>query len=720
KKLKIKDTALPAEELFGLLHFIDTIKRLKRMLEKKDFRDYRQIVVFEKSLRLCDSLRSALQRTFDKDGKIKDTASKELQSLRSRIRSLETQIRSDMHKMVSSKNLSSYLQDDYFTVRNSRYVIPVKREFQSRVNGIIHGESDSGKTVFVEPQENIPSDNELSKLLLKEKDEIRKILFALSAKVREDRYDLQADYNSLIRYDIIRAIALWSTKNKCNFAKSGKSHNLKNARHPLLLRSAQNNGTENEIVPLNLKLSPDTFVLAITGANAGGKTVAIKTTGLLTLLAMCGLPIPADEETEILFCNEILADIGDEQSIENNLSTFSGHLKRISEYIKITQETKGDVMVLLDELGSGTDPVEGGALACAILEEFADSATLVLATTHLGTVKSYVHNCEHMMNASMKFNSMTHKSEFELETGYPGRSHAMTLADSMGMPEKVMKNAREMLDSDYLHLETLLKKLENDQQSIAQMEKDLSKDTRLVQNEKDAIREEQKDLNRNRKKIINEAYNEASNIVERTRKDMNRLLKSIEQEKNSTVEKNAREKIIKQKTEIIQKQYKNKPKPKKIISPKNLQISSKVWIEKLKSNVKIIELSHNQGKAKVRSGGLDFTVLISDLEVPRGIELPKEKPLKTARPRVAGQIKHELNLVGERIAPAKVKLEQFLDRSLLASLDEVTIIHGYGTGQLQQAVHETLKEYRAIKRFRFGDSGKNEGGAGVTIVTLGG
>ena len=697
-------------------------------------------------------VRSSLDRALDDEGVLLDEASPRLAELRRELRTAEQQLHRQLEGILKRAAADHLLQDSFVTERNGRQVLPVKRDCKGRFPGVVHDHSDSGHTLFVEPLALIALGNDLADLRLEERDECRRILAALTAAVRDTEQELRIDHHILTNLDAAVATACWADDYGCTLPRFGNALRLRQARHPLLAKRFRQDGTPGALVPLDLELDAETRVLLVSGPNSGGKTAALKTAGLLTIAALAGLPVPASPDSEWLAVEQVLADIGDEQSLAENLSTFTGHLKRIGGILAHTAPRP--TLVLLDELGSGTDPVEGGALACAVLATLAESGATVLATTHLGTLKSFVHEHRQMRNASVRFNPRTLQPEFALETGQPGASHALDIAARAGFPAAVLERAKTLLSGDHLRLEHMLADVEEAQRQVARREQELQAAAGGILSEREQVREELARLRHERKRLLHEAYQQAAGIVEHTRRDMELLLKQARAVPAESADQSAgaerspdgrvtgeelREQVRERRRRMGEALTAVAPQPEHPLPPGELKAGTIVWVEKLRANARIVSVAADRRSVEVEVGSLRCRVPVREVgrrekEADSAKVLRRPPPARTEERNggrseeradgISGGVRNvggELVLIGLRVDEAVPRLEQYLDRAALCRLPEVRIVHGFGTGRLQEAVRECLQRHPLVYAFRNGRSGEggDPGGAGVTIAMLG-
>lgn len=668
------------------------------------------------------SLGQRLHRALDGQGQLLDNASPALQELRRQIHALEGKIQRQIEGILRRVEQAGVLQENFTTLRNNRYVIPVRREGRGRVPGVVHDHSDSGHTLFVEPAETLPLGNELADLRLEERDECRRILAQLSTLVREQAEDLRRDQEILAELDGLGAIASWAAGAGCVLPRFGQRLEMRGAAHPLLLHQFSRDGREHELVRLDVVLPAQTRVLLITGPNSGGKTAALKAVGLLALAAQAGLPVPVLPDSEFIFFRQVFADIGDEQSLAANLSTFTAHLAQ-ARFI-LGEVRNGRSLVLFDEIGAGTDPLEGGALACAVLEELAAAGGLTIASTHLSAIKSFVHEREGMVSAAVRFNLDTLMPEYALEIGRPGASHALTIAARVGLPERVLEAARQLLSSDCLRLENMLAHIEEAQREVALREREIQETVRGLAGERDQVRDELRQLRDERRRLMHEAYEQASGLVENTRREMDGLLTTARRAGDASEQrermKSARNDAAARERKLREAAAETQPKPARPLRVERLVVGEEVWVEKLRTNARVVAVSGDRKTVTVAAGALRFAVAAREIgwRDREAAESARPERLAESRPLASEQVAVELVLIGKTIDEALPVLDHYLDRAALARLPELRIVHGFGTGRLQQAVHAFLKKHALVARFRLGQGGADPGGGGVTLVEL--
>lgn len=654
-----------------------------------------------------------LKRSVDNEGNILDSASALLADLRERIRRLEARIRKKLEEMVRDEHIAVFLQDNFVTKRSGRWVIPVRMDSKGQVAGVVHDVSKSGETAFMEPLAVIQITNELENLVAEQKAEEIRILRSISSKVRESAEGISAEYSVVVHLDLLNAISVLADKLRMELPRvlASGGITLQRARHPLLLLALRKTVGSREVVPLDVGLGGDNTVMIITGSNAGGKTIAIKTIGLLVVMALSGMPVPASSASAFPLVHRLLVDIGDEQSIENSLSTFSAHVANISKILKTADPLS---LVLIDELGTGTDPDEGGALACAVLKELRESRALVFATTHLSDIKGYVHRTEGMLNASMEFDPKSLSPLYRLRIGEPGQSHALETAKRYGLPESIIASAKAMLGGVKIEFDALIadltRKRTDYETGIAELERqkaDLAEEKRLTEqrlSEAEALRKESLAM----------AYQEASEIVLDTKKRMHAVMEELKK-KDRTKDRG----LVKE-VEEIQRRVSEKLREYDISdtgSPSldEIREGDVVFVRSLGYDASVLKIIGKDKRVRVTAGDKEIELPLSDIGFKRGRSLGR-KETETKPEKPDDMVPSRINLVGLRVDEALSRLEPFLNHAALAGFNEVTIIHGFGTGILSRAVREHLEGHPLIKSFRAGE--RSEGGNGVTVASL--
>lgn len=644
-----------------------------------------------------------------------DNASPELKDIRRKIHSAELNVRDRLEKAVHSKDTAKFLQDGIITQRDGRYCIPVKAEYRSEVPGLLHDTSASGATLFIEPMAVVEINNRIRELLVKEKEEIERILADLSGEAAAFGMNIRASYLAVVQLCVIFAKASLAFDMKASMPKvndQGRIY-LKNARHPLLDRKT--------VVPVTIPLGKDYDTLIITGPNTGGKTVTIKTVGLLTLMAMCGMMLPVSDSSEVSVFKNILADIGDEQSIEQSLSTFSAHMKKIIEIIEVADK---DSLVLIDELGAGTDPVEGAALATAILMKLRQKGAKIGATTHYAELKSFAIETNGVCNASCEFDVDSLRPTYRLIVGMPGRSNAFAISKRLGLDEATVELAKTLVSDEDLRFERVVATLEK---TVQEAEADRHEAAR-IRGELEALKKSHKQQNDElellRKRTLEKAREQAVALVDRARVEAEKLLSELEALKKSG--SSVEERIQKARAQMKSGLNKMQDAADPIEQERNTYVFSaplkkgdKVMLNDIGKQATVLE-DQVGDEVLILAGIVKTKVSVSSL---RPVDKSKSTPAKTRTVRKAavseGNVRtasSEIDIRGMTGDEAALELDRFIDNSLLAGLSTVWIIHGKGTGALKKAVHAYLKTNKSVESYRFGVYG--EGEDGVTVVTL--
>ena len=648
------------------------------------------------------------------DGELADSASPELASIRRDIRATESKVRDILQKIISSSQ-AKYLQESIITQRSGRYVVPVKSEFKNEIPGLVHDLSGSGSTFFIEPMGVVKANNELRELQAKEEKEIDRILAELSAEAASFREDITLNYDLLIRLDSIFARGKLSARmGAMEPGLSAKSLCLRRARHPLL--------PPKTAVANDLSLGEKFDTLVITGPNTGGKTVTLKTIGLLTLMAQCGLHIPAGDGSTIRVCQRVLADIGDEQSIAQSLSTFSSHMSNI---VGMLAETDGETLVLFDELGGGTDPVEGAALAAAIIEHARSLGALVAATTHYAELKVYAMTTPGVENASCEFDVETLAPTYRLLVGIPGKSNAFAISQRLGLPQEIIQQAAARVSAENVRFEDVLTKLdqqrqemEKEQRQAAQLRLEMEQAAAKAQEYRDSLQKEKEKNEARAKAEARAILDEARRTADEVFRELGDMRKKAQKEQDWQAVNDQRAGLRHRLNEAEDKLgVREKAAPPPMLRP--AQKGDTVTI--LKTGTQGTVLSVNKdGVLQLQAGILRITAKQEEVRVVEG-ETQTQKAARQYIQRTEHKLrslgaKAEVDLRGMTTDEAEMTLSQFLDRAIMGNLTQVTVIHGKGTGAVRKAVHTYLKRCKGVASFRLGRYG--EGEDGVTIVAL--
>lgn len=703
------------EELLGLCKLLETARRVKAYgrKEREDIPSDSLSELFdglEPLSPLCDEIRRCIISVDE----ISDDASSNLKSIRRSIRSTGDRIHGQLNQMLNNQNVRNCLQDFVITMRNGRYCLPVKAEAKSQITGMVHDQSSSGSTLFIEPMAVVNLNNELKELSIKEQDEIAVILATLSAKAGEYIPAIETDYQILTELDFIFAKAAYALEYNGitpHFNTERKIRILK-GRHPLL--------DAKKVVPIDISLGSDFDQLVITGPNTGGKTVSLKTVGLLTLMGQAGLPIPSGDRSELAVFDDIFADIGDEQSIEQNLSTFSSHMTNI---IHILKEANEHSLVLFDELCAGTDPTEGAALAVSILSYFHSRGIRTMATTHYNEIKIYALTTSGIENACCEFDVETLSPTYRLLIGIPGKSNAFAISKKLGLSDTLIEDARTRISSNEQNFEDLLSDLEASRITIEKEQAEINRYKSEIAALKQQLKNKQEKLDESRDAILRKAKEEANQILQEAKDTADEAIRNFN--KYGTTRPSIQE-MEKQRTNIREKMAANEKKSSKgkdtaIYNPKvpkKLRIGDSVKVLSMNLTGTVHSLPNAKGDLFVQMGILRSQVNIKDLVLIEDAAPGSKKYAKTGAGKLkiskSASVSTEINLIGKTVDEAIALLDKYLDDAYLAHLPSVRIVHGKGTGALRSAVQSHLKRQSYIKSFHLGEFG--EGDAGVTIA----
>ena len=647
------------------------------------------------SLYTNEGVISKISSSIIDENTLDDKASPELQKIRKKIRNLEQDIRSKLNSMIHSSSFSKYVQENVVTIRNDRFVIPIKEEYRSQVKGFVHDVSNAGSTLFIEPISIFELNNEINQLRLEEEVEIEKILQQLSSLFYPYIEELKTDMEVIGTLDFIFAKAKYSKaiSGITPIINTNKEIHLINARHPLI--------DKNKVVPISIELGKDFSTLLITGPNTGGKTVTLKTVGLLTCMACSGLNIPADEKSSIFVFEHIFADIGDDQSIADSLSTFSSHMSNI---VDITKHANENSLILVDELGSGTDPVEGSNLAISILDYFKNMGALTIATTHYQELKKYAMTTSGFENASVEFDVETLSPTYKLLIGVPGKSNAFAISQKLGLDISIIQKAKELMSSNDITFEELLKNIYDDKQLIEKGKEKILKESEQINMLKEKLQKENLEKEKQEKEIINNAKVKARNILLEAKEDANEIIKKLSNIKDSK--------------EIHTLRNSENTSNSSSISKKDVNPGKEVFIPSLNQNGIILSHVSRNNEVQVQIGSMKMNLKLNALQNPKTSQNVNSNKTIHSSSNISKSkmVKPEINVIGMNVEDANFVIDKFLDDCALAKLETVRIIHGKGTGKLKNGIHQFLKTNSHVKSFRLGTFG--EGEMGVTVVTL--
>ena len=697
----------------GLLN-IGMLLRIAREL-KEYFYDNNtsSFINLEKYFTLLYSNPSIEKSIFDKiidESTIADNASKKLSSLRRNRKNFEQEVKDKLNSYIHSSTYAKYIMEPIVTIRNNRYVIPVKEEYRSYIKGFVHDTSSSGSTLYIEPTSIFDLNNKINHIKIEEDLEIEKILHQLSASLYAYTTELDNDLNLIANIDLIFAKAHFGIEINgiTPILNNEKFVDLHKARHPLIYK--------DKVVPINIGLGKDYVSLLITGPNTGGKTVALKTLGLLLLMAYSGIPIPCSEGSNICVFTYIFADIGDEQSIQESLSTFSAHMKNI---VEITKRANDNSLVLLDELGSGTDPVEGAALAISILSYLKSINALVCCTTHYQELKEFALVTDGFENASFEFDIENLKPTYKLLVGIPGKSNAFAISKKLGLDEQILNVANAHLKEDKVSIEELLKNIYDNKLKVEKQVEETEKNLRQVEALRKSLEKKQDDVLEKRAKMLEDAKLEARDILLSAKEEATEIIHELSASVDLKQANNLRNKLNDKIRNINSVHYSGQDNSFEAINENDIKDGLNVYISSLGTNGIILGNTVNKSnEVQVQVGSMKMNVKLSDLRklsgnVSTSKSTGKVTTEKSSKTKV---ISPEINVIGQNVDEAIYVIDKYLDNCASANISPVRIVHGKGTGKLREGIHSFLKKHPHVKSFRIGTFG--EGEMGVTVVEI--
>jgi DNA mismatch repair protein MutS2 len=653
-----------------------------------------------------ENLRKKIENTIEPSGSIFDNASPELKRIRQEISAVSKQIHIKLERIL--KKQTEHLQEEYITLREGRLVVPVREFSVNKIPGIVHGQSATGQTHYVEPLSIVSMNNEISELYAQEKREIIAILKNISSEIRIHREELLVNLDILTHFDSLQARAQYSTATTGVAPQLNTDHvwNLNNAFHPLLLKKIG-----EEAVPLSLQIDAELRTIIITGPNAGGKTVALKTLGLLQVMVQCGIHVPVAESSSFPVCNQIFAVIGDEQSIENDLSTFSSHIQKLNT---ILNKLDSRSLVLIDEIGSGTDPAEGSALAVAFLEELQNPETVTVVTTHHGALKAYAQRAKGVKNAAMQFDRETLTPMFKLETGIPGSSYAFDISRRLGLNNRILERAKDIMGSSQHQLEEIILELSHVKQEYEKQLQQLSIKNTELEGLQLLYKQKNDELKKNKKQYDREAYEAAQQSLQGINREIENTIREIRESKASPeIIKKSKSAISKLREQVNRSLDTEEGQLAEDIT----LIKKGVWIKSKRFGMsgQISNINHDKMEVEIEAKGVKVFVPFDDLTIIDMAEHQPQNQSEYSNVSVTSAF-YEIDLRGKLAEEAVLELENYLDQAISSEWHQVRIIHGKGTGALRQKIHAYLKRNSMVKSFRLGRYG--EGDAGVTIVEI--
>ena len=695
---------LNAEDLAVLKKNL-TIFRISKSRAKNVRDKYRTIWNLFSDVEEVKDIENFISEAISDEGVLKDEASIGLRDVRRQKQNINANIKEKFDELISNKSTQNAIQERIITQRNDRYVIAVKTDFKGLIKGIEHDRSATGSTVYIEPLNIVSLNNKLREYEAREREEIRKILLRITELVKTKKEEILEIKEILERLDFIDAKTTYSVNKKCIVPKIINKEYLKlvEARHPLI--------DENTVVPINFELGNPENIMLITGPNTGGKTVTLKVAGLLTIMALSGIPIPANEKTEIGYFHNVLADIGDEQSLEQNLSSFSGHVSKIKDII---ENANSKSLVLMDELGSGTDPMEGAAFAMAIIDYLNKKHVTSIITTHYSEVKAYAFNTTGIKSASMEFDVETLSPTYRLLEGIPGESNALIIARKYGISEEVIENAKSYISEDNQRVEEMLKSIKEKNDELETMQVQLEATRTELDKQKSIYEQNMIKLENEKNEIIKRAYEEADNYLKNMQAKAKNLIDKINSEESKKEDaKNAQRSLNMLRESFITDKKKNVKEKKVVTQNVDFAVGEEVLVKTMNQNGKILKIMPNN-RIQVQTGILKLVVSTDDI-----VKIQKKKTNKFknfASLKRTSQVRGEIDLRGMNADEAIAELETYMDRAMLTGYHEIYIIHGKGTMVLRKKIHEYLRTSKYVTEFK--DANQNEGGIGCTVATL--
>ncbi len=702
-------SVLSLSELLRIASLLQTAQRLVRYADTENFAaEYPFLSAEISRLSSFPDLARRLSDAIIDENTVDSGASPALSIIRRKMAQTTEKVREILDEIIHSQTYAKVLQEQLVTMRAGRYVVPVRAEQRSALPGVVHDTSQTGSTLFVEPMRVVEANNLLHRLAAEEKEEIQRILAAFSAEVAEIADAVLANYDAVCRLDFIFAKGRYADEigAVCPFVRHDGSVEIRRGRHPLL--------PADKVVPIDISIGTTFDTLVITGPNTGGKTVSLKTLGLFVLMASAGLHIPAADGSAISVFDYVFADIGDEQSIEQSLSTFSSHLVNIIEILRLAGRR---TLALFDELGAGTDPTEGAALARAVLCEMRKKGARTVATTHYSEIKLYALETEGVENAACAFDVETLRPTYRLEVGALGQSNAFAIAARLGMPGEILENAKEFVDAENTRFEEVIGRLEAQRRALMDDREEARADKEKAQAIREKLSRDAENTEARRQKILEEARREARQMLKEAKAEIDAHIKEAmaAENKRQALEK-ARQKVGKRLDAVSDELAEEAVRPAKVaIAPSDIREGTPLYLDAMGQRGVALRAPDKDGNVEVQVGMLKVKTHVSTVSAAPPEKKKKVQTVPTARKSTA-PIKTEVDLRGMTLDEAEAAAEKFIDDAIMAHLDTVTIIHGKGTGVLRSGIHALLKTNRAVRSFRLGKYG--EGEDGVTIVTL--
>lgn len=702
RKTTLIGTYLDPEELFYIKKNIRIFRVIKSKLEELEGK-YRTLYGKIKDIPVYKGIEDLIEKAVNDNGEINDDASPDLSDIRRHKKLITENIKNRFEEIFNNQTYAKAIQERIITLREGRSVIPIKADFKGQIKGIEHDRSGSGQTVFIEPLTILPLNNKMRELEVREREEIKKILLRLTDIVRGNGEGLLKIAESLIELDILNSKVAFALDYNCSRPAIIEREQLKiiEGRHPFIPKET--------VVPLSFEIGKSYDIMLITGPNTGGKTVALKVAGLLTLMALSGIMIPASEKSEIGMFTGVFADIGDEQSIEQNLSSFSGHLKNIQEIL--TNVTRNS-LVLLDELGSGTDPMEGSAFAMAVIDYLKEKKSKTIVSTHFSEVKAYGYNEEGVESASMEFNAETLSPTYRLLMGIPGESNALKIAKRLGVSQEIIYRAEKYISEEDKKVESMIATIKEKSKEVEDTQAEITRLKEEAEILKSTYEDKMRNLEKEKNQILKEAYENSDKLIKDAQEKAKALIEKIRKDEVNKEELKATEKALQMlRNEVRDDKVKNVVSEIRIKSSLKISKGEKVYIKSLNGDAMVLKVMEDKELAQVQAGVLKLTVSFDDIK-----KIEEKKNNNTQRVTVTSRAnaKSEIDLRGKMVEDAIHELENYLDRAMLSGYGEVYVIHGKGTGQLRKGIQEFLRTCRYIDSYR--DANQNEGGIGCTVV----
>jgi DNA mismatch repair protein MutS2 len=706
---------LEMQELTEVAGFLYGSRQLKDALLRTPPGAYPTLLTWAGNIVTLPRVEEAIHAAIDERGEVRDNASEKLAKIRRAMRSTTDAVHARLRSLLADSDVQNYLQEAIVTLRDDRYCVPVKAEHRARFGGIVHDRSASGATFFVEPAAIVDLNNELRQLKLDERDEIFHIRKRLSDLIGERATELLGSLDAIGRLDFIFAKAKLSRAMNAappQLNVEGKV-DLKQARHPLLT---------GDVVPIDVQLGIDFNTLLITGPNTGGKTVTLKTVGLFTLMAQCGLHVPAEKGSQLAVFKQIYADIGDEQSIEQSLSTFSSHIKQI---IKVLRRADAQTLALLDEVGAGTDPDEGSALAKAILSALHERNVKTICTTHYGELKLFAYNRDGMRNASVEFDAKTLRPTYRLRIGLPGSSNAFAIAARLGMSWKLIRKARGFLKRDRAQAEEIIRRMEESQRTLEHEATVAEREREQAAQLREKFEQQVEQLRANREKTLEDAREQATQLLRRVREEADAILKQLRsatRESKDTEQARQRLRELRREVDAFAATQADAVEDSSLIPhpsslPEGVMLGDVIYVESLRRTGVLLTQPDEDGRVKVRVGAMAVEVEARDVKpAPQENQMTNAAAMSAMRFTKAFSVDPEIHLRGLTGDEAVTRLDKYLDDAALGEVTPVRIVHGKGTGALREAIHSYLRKHPAVASFHLAEL--NAGGEGVTVAHL--